>query len=173
MNTDTFVLLFISQNMYYYLWLRTWRKNRGGFRGGVGDARPSFSCNHQFFCDHFTELQTLLIEVKLIFNNAPFTCVYPNTIKTYLIPNHLLFGRQLLCYSNTISTVVRSLIVHSGITNKINRINDQFRHRWRHDFVLNLRETQQASKLKINSKKIILCQFMMKKCPEIFGELPQ
>ena len=143
--------------MYYYLWLRTWRKNRGRFRGGAGGARPSFSCNHYFFCDHFTELQTLLIEVKLIFNNAPFTCVYPNTVKTYLIPNHLLFGRQLLCYSNTISTVVRSLIVHSGITNKINRINDQFRHRWRHDFVLNLHETQQASKLNINSKKIMLC----------------
>ena len=65
--------------------------------------------------------------------------------------------QTVLCYSNTISTLVRSLIVLSGITHKINRINDQFRHRWRHDFVLNLHETQQASKLKINSKKIILC----------------
>ena len=173
MNTDTFFLLFISQNMHYYLWLRTLRKNRGGFRGGVGDARPSFSCNHQFFCDHFTEPQTLLVEVKLIFNNAPFTCVYPNTIKTYLIPNHLLFGRQLLCYFNTTSAVIRNLTVRSSSTDTINPISNHFWHRWRHEYVVNLRETQRASKLNINSKKIMLCQFMMKRYPDTFGELPQ
>ena len=57
-------------------------------------------CNHLFFCDHFEELQTVFIEVKLIINSAPLTYLYPNTIKTYLTPNLLLFGRQLLCYSN-------------------------------------------------------------------------
>ena len=64
-----------------------------------------------FFCDHFEELQTVLIKVKLIINNAPLTYVYPNTIKTYLTPNHLLFDRQLLCYSNTKSAVIRNLTV--------------------------------------------------------------
>ena len=102
-----------------------------------------------FFCDHFEELQTVLIKVKLIINNAPLTYVYPNTIKTYLTPNHLLFGRQLLCYSNTTSTVVRNLTVLSSTTDKINRISNHFWHRWRHEYVVNLRETQQASKLKI------------------------
>ena len=57
-------------------------------------------CNHLFFCDHFEELQTVFIEVKLIINSAPLTYLYPNTIKTYLTPNLLLFGRPLLCYSN-------------------------------------------------------------------------
>ena len=68
-------------------------------------------CNHLFFLDHFEELQTVFIEVKLIINNAPLTYIYPNTIKTYLTPNHLLFDRQLLCYSNTKSAVIRNLTV--------------------------------------------------------------
>ena len=57
---------------------------------------PSFSLNRLFFASHFEELQTVFIEVKLIINNALLTYVCPNTIKTYLTPNHLLFGRQLL-----------------------------------------------------------------------------
>ena len=64
-----------------------------------------------FFFDNFEEVRTVLIEVKLIINNAPLKCVYPNTIKTYLSHNYLLFGRQLLCYFNTTSTVARNLIV--------------------------------------------------------------
>ena len=62
---------------------------------------PLFFAITCFFCGHFEELQTVFIEVKLIINTAPLTYVYPNTIKTYLTPTHLLFGRQLLCYSNT------------------------------------------------------------------------
>ena len=64
-----------------------------------------------FFCNHFEELKTEFIEVKLIINNAPLAYVYPNSIKTYLTPNHLLFGRQLLCYSNTTSRAIRNLTV--------------------------------------------------------------
>ena len=106
------------------------------------------------FFDHSENLKTVLIKVKLIINNAPLTCVYPNTIKTYLTPNHLLFGRQLLCYSNTTSTVVRNLTVLSSTTDKINRISNHFWHRWRHEYVVNLCETQRASKLNINSQKL-------------------
>ena len=127
---------------------------RGDLEGDTRGARPHFSCGYLFFCDHFEELQTVLIKVKLIINNAPLTYVYPNTIKTYLTPNHLLFGRQLLCYSNTTSTVVRNLTVLSSTTDKINRISNHFWHRWRHEYVVNLRETQQASKLNINSQKL-------------------
>ena len=134
---------------------------------GTRGARASF------FCNYFEELQTVLIEVKLIINNAPFTYVYPNTIKTYLTPNHLLFGRRLLCYSNTTSTVVRTLTILSSTTDKINCISNHFWHGWRHEYVVNLRDTQRASKLNINSQKIILCQFMMNRCPDTFGELPQ
>ena len=73
-----------------------------------------------FFCQHFEELQTVLTEVKLVINNAPLTYVYTNTIKTYSIHNHLLFGRQLLYSFNTTSTVVRNLTVLSNTTDKIN-----------------------------------------------------
>ena len=68
--------------------------------------------------------------------------VYLNTIETCLTPNHLLFGRQLLYSSNTTSTVVRNLTVLSSTTDKINRISNHFLDRWRHEYVVNLRETQ-------------------------------
>ena len=78
-------------------------------------------------------------------------------MKTYFTPNHLLFGRQLLCCSITTSAVVRDPIVLSNTADKINRISNRFWHRWRHEYVVNLCETQQASKLNINFKKIMLC----------------
>ena len=108
------------------------------------------------FYNHFKELQTVFFEVKVIINNAPLTHVYPNIIKTCLTPNHLLPGRQLLYYSNTASTVVRNLTVLSSATDKINRISNHFwdRDRWRHEFVVKLRETQKTSKLHTNSKKL-------------------
>ena len=115
-------------------------------------ASPFFTITC-FFCDRFEELQTVFIEVKLIINNAPLTYVYPNTIKTYLTPNRLLFGRRLLCYSNTASAVIRNLTILSSTTDMVNRISNHFWHRWRHEYVVNLRETQQASKLNINSQK--------------------
>ena len=128
---------------------------RGSVQGGKGVHSPFFY-NHLFFCDHFEELQTVLIKVKLIINNALLTYVYPNTIKTYLAINHLLFGRQLLCYSKKTSTVVRNLTVLSSTTDKINRISNHFWHRWKHEYAVNLCETQGASKLNINSPKIML-----------------
>ena len=131
-------------------------------------------CNHfLFFCNNFEELQPVSIRVKLIGNNAPLTYIYSNTIKPYLTPNHLLFARQLLCYSNTTSTVVRSLTVLSSTTDKISHISNHFCHRWRHEYVVNLCEAQRASKLNTNFQKIMLCQFMIKKCLDTFGELPQ
>ena len=81
--------------------------------------------------------------------------VYPNTIKTYLTPNHLIFStvimlsRQLWC-----SAVIRNLLIISSTTDKINRINNHFWNRWRHEYVVNLHETQRASKLDINSQKL-------------------
>ena len=56
----------------------------------------------------------------------PLTYVYSNTIKTCLTPNHLLFDRQLLYFSNTTSTVVRNLTVLSSTADKINRISNHF-----------------------------------------------
>ena len=126
--------------------------------GSAGGARaPPFFAITCFICNHFEELQTVIIEVKLIINNQPLTYVYPNTIKTYLTLNYLLFGRLLLCYSDITSTVVRNLTVLSRTTDKINSISNLFWHRWKHEYVVNvvkLCETQRASKLNINSKKL-------------------
>ena len=124
-----------------------------------------------FFCNHFEELKTVLIEVKLIINNASLTYVYANTIKTFLTLIHLLFGRQLLYYSNTTSTVVENLTILSSTTDKINRISNHFWDRWKHEYVVNLHETQRTSKLNINSQKIMLCQIMIKRCSDTFEKL--
>ena len=78
--------------------------------GSAGGCAPSFFCNHLFFCNHFEELQTVLTEVKLIINNAPLTYVYPDTVKRFLIPNHLLFDSQLLHLKHC-STAVRNLTI--------------------------------------------------------------
>ena len=112
--------------------------------GGAGRVRP-------FFCYHLEELQTVFVEVKLIINNEPLTYFYPNTIKPYLTPNHLLFGRHLLCYTNTTSIVVRNLTVLSNTADKISGISNYFLNRWWHEYVVNLVETQRAPKVNINS----------------------
>ena len=54
----------------------------------------------------------------------------------------------------TISTAVKKLTVHSSTTNKVNRISNHFWDRRRHEYVINLRETQPTSKLNINSTQI-------------------
>ena len=84
-----------------------------------------------------------------LYTYAPITYFYPNTIETCLTPNHLLFGRQLLYSSNATSTVATNLAVFSSTTDKIKRISNRFWHRWRHEYVVILRETQRTSKLNI------------------------
>ena len=71
-----------------------------------------------FFCNHFEELPTVLLEVELIINNTPLTNVQP---KTCLTSSHFLFDRQLLYSSNTTSI------------NKINHISNHFGDKWRHE----------------------------------------
>ena len=127
---------------------------------GRGGRAPHFFCSHLFcfcfcfFCNHFEELQTILLKVELIINNKPLTYVYPSTIET---PNHLIFGRQLLYSSNTTSTVVRNLTVLQSTTDKINRTSNNFLDRWRHGYIINLCETQRTSKLNINSLNYTEC----------------
>ena len=111
--------------------------------------RPPFFLQSLVFCNHFEELRTMLFEV----NNAPLIYVYLNTIEICLTPNYLLFGRQLLSSSNTTSTVAANLTVFSSTTDKINRISNHFWDRWRHEYVVNLRETQRLSKLNIKRGK--------------------
>ena len=65
-----------------------------------------------------------------------------------------MFGGQLLYHFNTSSTVVRNLTVRSSTNGTINRISNHVWHRCRHEYVVNLRETQRTSKLNINSPKI-------------------
>ena len=130
--------------VFYFLLVQRWIYGKG--RGAHALL---------IFCNHLYELQTVLFEVELIINNAPLTYVYPNTIETCLTPNHLLFGR------NITSTVVRNLTVLSSTTDRINLISNHFGDKWRYVYVVNLRETQQTSKLNINSPKINVNDFVL------------
>ena len=65
-----------------------------------------------------------------------------HTIETCLTPNHLLFGRLLLYFSNTTSILAANLTILSSSTNKINRISNNWWDRRRHEHVVDLRETQ-------------------------------
>ena len=50
-------------------------------------------------------------------------------------------------------TVARDLTVLSSSTDKINRISNHFWPKWRHEYIVNLCETQRASKLNTNYQK--------------------
>ena len=72
-------------------------------------------------------------------------------VETCLTTNYLL---NLTNYSsNTISTVAVNLTVLSSTTDKINQISNHFWDRWRHEYVVNLRETQRILKLNIKRGK--------------------
>ena len=60
----------------------------------------------------------------------------------------------LLTQHKTPWTKVRNLIVLSSTSDKINDISNHFWERWRHEYVVNLRETQRGSKLNLNVSKI-------------------
>ena len=60
----------------------------------------------------------------------------------------------MLHSSNTTSAVVRNATVLSSTFDKINRISNHFLDRWRHEYVVNLRETHRTSKLNKNCLKI-------------------
>ena len=128
-----------------------------------------------FFCNNFEELQTELFKVELIVNNAPLTYVCPNMIETCLTSNHWLIDRQFLYSSNTTPiTIVKNLTFLSSTADKINRMTNNFLHRWKHEYVVNLRETQRTSKLniillKINVNDIVLVSY--EKVPRHFWRI--
>ena len=111
-------------------------------RARGGGTHPPFFLQSVVFCNHFAELEIVLFELKLIINNAPLKYVYPNTKETCLSPNHLLFGGQLLYSSNTASTVAPNLTTLSSTTDEINYISNHFGDSWRHEYVVNLHQTQ-------------------------------
>ena len=117
----------------YKQYRRTRTITRGGFKGSP------------VFRNHFEGLQTMLFEAEVIINNVPLIYVYPNAVETCLTPNYLLFGRQLLLSSNTTSTVAANLTVLSSTTDRIIRISYHFWDRWRHEYAVNLSETQRIS----------------------------
>ena len=110
----------------------------------------------------------MLIEIKLVINNAPIRYVYPNTCLT---PNNLLFAGQLLHYSNTTSQVVRNLTVLSSTIDKINRISNHFWDRWRRHVCSKLTCETRNIKIKYKPQKNMLCYFMMKRCPQNFWRI--
>ena len=89
--------------------------------------------NHLFFEITWKNYKLCCLKLNWSLIIAPLIYIYPNTIKTCLTPNYLLFGKQLLLSSNTTSTVAANLTVLSSTTDMINRISNHFWDRWRHE----------------------------------------
>ena len=66
-----------AAQLLLWIWINKtkWVNDRGGIRGECGVLVAPLFCNNFFFGDHFQELQTVYIEVKLIINNAPLTYI--------------------------------------------------------------------------------------------------
>ena len=129
---------------------------RGGFRG-------------REVCVPLLSFAITLKNYKLCYSK-----LNPNTIKTFLTPKQLLFGRQLFHSFNTKSTVVRNLTVLSSTTDKISRTRNHFLDKWRHGYVVYSRETQRTSKLNINSLKVNVNNVVLdfyKKVPRHFWRI--
>ena len=130
--------------------LNTEADSRGRVRGGWGGGAPP-PPPYRYFLQSLVLIffffflqslwRTVLFEVELIINSTPLIYVHLKTIEKCLTANHLLFGRSLFYSSNTTSTVFRNVNVILSTTDKINRISNHFLDRWRHEYVVNLRET--------------------------------
>ena len=90
-------------------------------------------CNDLFFCNQFD---------TMMFNMF-------NIFKTQLI---VIWQTASIIFYTTLYEDA-NLTVLSSTTDKINHISNHFWDRWRHEYVVNLRETQQTSKVNIKRGK--------------------
>ena len=82
-----------------------------GTGGALPPPPPLIFWNHLFFAITLKNYKLSFLKLNWSLINAPLIYVYPNTTKTCLTPNYLLFGKQLLVSSNTTLTVAANVTV--------------------------------------------------------------
>ena len=101
----------------------------------------------------FDELQTILLEIELIINNRPLTHIYTDSTELPLTPSQLVFSRNLNHSSLSESPVNVEIDIYEH-REKLTNIINHFWHRWRTEYVTNLREYQKLRSLNNNSPYI-------------------
>ena len=108
----------------------------------VGQARFSYD-----------ELFTAVIEVEAIINSCPLSYILADDLEEPLTPSHLLVGRRLLnlpdnlCYREDIND--NEFEIDPANLSKrarhLNNVINQFWNRWRHEYLLELREVHRCN----------------------------
>ena len=91
---------------------------------------------------NYEQMQTVLQEIEAIVNNQPLTYVYPTELKTYITPNHLLFGRTLLFSNQEPAPLITESSSIKLYSSKISNTITDFWDRWRKEYIIRLREYQ-------------------------------
>ena len=98
----------------------------------------------------FDKLQTILIEIELIINSRPLTHISTDSTELSLTSSQLVFSRNLNHSSLTESPVNVETDIYQH-REKLTNIINHFWHRWRSEYVTNLREYQKLRPLNNNS----------------------
>ena len=97
----------------------------------------------------YEELVTEVAEVELILNSRPLTYISGEDMDEPLTPSHLICGRRLmslpdhLCYTNSDDEDYRprTSTTFTKRVKYLNAIIENFWTRWRHEYLLELRES--------------------------------
>ena len=108
----------------------------------------------------FDKLQTILIEIELIINSRPLTHISTDSTELSLTSSQLVFSRNLNHSSLTESPVNVETDIYQH-REKLTNIINHFWHRWRSEYVTNLREYQKLRPLNNNSTCIKVKDVML------------
>lgn len=109
----------------------------------------------------FDELATVLVEVEAVLNSRPLTYLYSDDIEEPLTPPHLMIVRQLLTlpvgpvqldnpdYGDHKTVSKRSRYLANGI--------QHFWQRWKHEYLVDLREFHRSKSNNINLLSVSVC----------------
>ena len=98
----------------------------------------------------YDELLTAIAEIESIINSQPLSYVAPDDLEEPLTPSHLLVGRRILNLPDNLSYQggVQDPdfeLTHVDLTRQVKHLNNslnQFWRRWRHEYLVELREAQ-------------------------------
>ena len=113
------------------------RSTKRCLRKVIGQAKLSYD-----------ELLTAITEVEAIINSRPLSYITPDDLDEPLTPSHLLMGRRILSLPDGLSHQVEIedsefQINPANLTRRVKHFNitlNQFWKRWRHEYLIELRE---------------------------------
>ena len=97
----------------------------------------------------YDELLTAVMEVEAIINSRPLSYLTPDDLDEPLTPSHLLTGRRVLSLPDNLSYQEETedsdfQVSANDLSRRVKHLNstmNQFWRRWRHEYLIELRET--------------------------------